>query len=287
MHSGSSWVQEVRLEPPNPAGESGFGGSVSIHGNYVITGGAGATSDADGTGAAYIFERDGSAWGLAAQLAPPQARKAMRFGRAVSVTNTILGAYAVVGDPADYEGSVISGAAYLYKRVGTLWSLIEPKIKADDSKVNAEFGCAVHISGDSILIGASSHTDSVYAQGVAYVITGFTALDSSIDVDKWAIYAVILFGIIGDGGGVIVLPGGGGGPIDPEPYRQWITMTPAKRDVYLSLMIRDMASLVDDERARKQIKDAATALRKLAVEKLPEMRGRGQSTQGTSKDEDG
>jgi hypothetical protein len=193
-------------------------------------------------------------------------------GWAVSITRTVVaGDYAVVGDYSDPDVYSISGAAYLYKRVGSSWSLIEPKIKANDVQLSAEFGSALHIFGDSILIGAPQHTDSEYKQGAAYLYTDFQSLDTGIDVDKWAIYATILFGLSRGGGGVIVLPGGGGGPVDPEPFRQWTNMSAAKRDVYLALMITDLAGLIDDAEGKQEVKKIATSLRRKAAQKLPEV----------------
>jgi hypothetical protein len=211
-----------------------------------------------------------------------QPHKVKAFGCAVSMTTTVAGAYAVVGDRADFDGGPISGAAYLYKRVGSSWSLVEPKIQADDAQPYAEFGGSVYIFGDSILIGAQYHTDSEYSQGVAYLYTDFQSLDAAIDIDKWAIYATILFGLVGGGGGVIVLPGGGGGPVDPEPFRQWMNMSAAKRDVYLALMVGDLAGLIDDAEGKQEVKKIAMSLRRKAAQKLPELKAQRQRPSRTS-----
>ena len=277
VRNGTSWIQQAMLRPSDATTYAYFGRSVSIRGKYAIVGAPDANSGgATEAGAAYIFERDGPMWTQTFRLEPTQPHKVKQFGWAVSITTTVAGAYAVVGDHADPDLYAISGAAYLYKRVGSSWSLVEPKIKADDAKLFAEFGRAVHIFGDSILIGAPSHTDSEYAQGVAYLYNDFQSLDVGIDADKWAVYAVILFGLIGGGGGVIVLPGGGGGPVDPEPFRQWMKMSAAKRDVYLALMINDLAGLIDDAEGKQEVKKIATGLRRKAAQKLPEVKAQGQ-----------
>jgi hypothetical protein len=48
--------------------------------------------------------------------------------------------------------NAISGAASLFKRRGSNWSMIKPEITADDAKPLAEFGTSFSISRDSILI---------------------------------------------------------------------------------------------------------------------------------------
>jgi hypothetical protein len=133
-----------------------FGWSVSIRGNYAIVGAPDATNSGGiGAGAAYIFERDGPTWTQVVRLEPTQPYK-VEFGWAVSMMTTVLaGAYAVVGDVADPDVEIASGGAYLYKRVGSSWSLVEPKIKADDAQSSANFGSTVHIFGDSITLPSS------------------------------------------------------------------------------------------------------------------------------------
>jgi FG-GAP repeat len=284
LRNGTNWTQQAVLSASDGAEGDSFGLSASLRGSYAIVGAPDATSGGvTETGVAYIFERSGGSWMQVSKVEPVGPHKAKSFGWAVSITTTVFGDYAVVTDPSDFDGGAISGAAYLFKRVGPgAWSMVEPKITATDSGVSAEFGDSVYIGGDAILIGAPHHTDTVYAQGVAYVYTGFLELDTAFDVDKWKIYAVILFGLTAGGGGVIVLPGGGGGPVDPEPFRAWISMSPAKRDVYLALMIRDIASLIDDKEAKTEVQKAATSLRKRAAAKLPELKAIRFTNQGVS-----
>ncbi|HWE97060.1 MAG TPA: S8 family serine peptidase [Tepidisphaeraceae bacterium] len=67
-------------------------------------------------------------------------------------------------------------------------------------------------------------------------------------------YAVvqILFGIIGDGSGVVLPPGGPPRPVDPG----WSHLTPEKRDVLLSLAITELAEGVSDSETRRALGQA-------------------------------
>jgi hypothetical protein len=79
-----------------------------------------------------------------------------KFGWSVAVS----GDHAVVGaqDHAP-DGANRSGAAYLFRRRGGTW---EPagKLLQDAPVVNDEFGCAVALEGNTVLVGAS-HNDWV------------------------------------------------------------------------------------------------------------------------------
>ena len=275
--SGAIWVQQAILSATDAAESYYFGQSVSISGNFAIVGAPGAKSGgiAD-SGAAYIFERNGPAWQQVSKVEPTQPHQVKSFGWSVSmITTTRFENYAIVGDRSDFDAGPISGAAYLFKRTGATWSRIEPKITAGDAALGDEFGWSVSISGDSILIGAPEHTDTEPHQGAAYVYTDFLDLDvSGIDVDKWQIYAIILFGIMGGGGGKIFLPGSGPVPVDPEPFRVWMNLSPSKRDVYIGLMLRDIANLIDDEEGKQQVKKVGTSLRRKAAQKLNKLKAR-------------
>ena len=92
-----------------------------------------------------------------------------------------------------------------------------------------------------------------YANGVNLPLDG-------IDPEKYAIYAKILFGIVGGGGGVVWLPGSGPTPVDPEPFKVWTALPRAKRDALLGVALSELAILVDDKASRQRIRSAALAL---------------------------
>ncbi len=86
------------------------------------------------------------------------------FGRSVDVS----GDTAVVGAMrADPNGNSDQGAAYVYTRSGTNWSL-QAKLLANDGDEDDNFGKSVAINGDTIIIGAFGVNSN---QGAAYVFT--------------------------------------------------------------------------------------------------------------------
>ncbi len=98
-----------------------------------------------------------------------------------------------------------------------------------------------------------------------------------LDLSRWVAVATILFGVIQDGGGVIIV-GGKPIPIDPwGPLRHslWAAMSnphdasPAMRDTIVGLAMDHLSSLVSSEAHRKQLQTQTQALLNQAVAELP------------------
>ena len=86
------------------------------------------------------------------------------------------------------------------------------------------------------------------------------------DWRRWIAVVYILFGVIQDGGGIVIKPGTGPIPIDPwGPLRH---LTPAKRDVLAGLATTELAELLRDPASREAVTRAGlTAIRK-AVDQM-------------------
>src|SRR5204862_8070977 len=88
------------------------------------------------------------------------------FGNSVAISgNTaIVGAYG-----ADIGRNVHQGAAYIFVRSGTTWSL-QQKITASHGMAEALFGTPVNIDGDTVVVGAFNDDIGANAnQGSAYI----------------------------------------------------------------------------------------------------------------------
>ncbi len=96
-------------------------------------------------------------------------------------------------------------------------------------------------------------------------------LMANLNSRLWVAVVLILFGVIQDGGGVVIKPGGGPIPIDPwGPLNLGPSMH--KRDVLAALAMTEMASLLTDESSRKALTRASLDAISNAVE---HMRGTG------------
>ena len=130
------------------------------------------------------------------------------FGRAVA----LLGDVAIVGAFGDDDGGLNAGSAYIFGRNegGTdTWGQVA-KIVASDPIADAEFGAAVALSGDVVLVGASGDGPSGSYSGSAYIFGGRGDGDDDDDDDELVRRPGVVVALVGSGvGAVVVLAGVG------------------------------------------------------------------------------
>jgi hypothetical protein len=141
--TGTSWAQETKLSASDSQPEDQYGWSVSISGDTAVVG---SIYDDARTGSAYVYTRSGTTWTDEKKLTASDAAIEDAFGVSVSIDGDTI----VVG--AGWKDTFI-GAAYIYTRSGTTWTQ-EAKINASDGANGNEFGMAVSISGDKVVVGA-------------------------------------------------------------------------------------------------------------------------------------
>lgn len=167
--NGIMWVETIKLLPANGAERDRFGSSVSIYGDRVLVG---AYRDGDkqddlvnDSGSAYVFEFDGSTWSETAILTASDGDELDWFGWSVSLS----GDRALIGSRFDdNNGSFELGSAYVYDFNGMVWSETA-KLTASDGAFRDQFGSAVSLSGDQILIGVPFDDDVLEDIGSALV----------------------------------------------------------------------------------------------------------------------
>jgi hypothetical protein len=155
-------ISETRFTPGDTRYFQQFGWAVAADGETVVVG---APADEPhglyNAGAAYVFVRDGDAWVEQVKLVAADAAESSQFGYAVAIHgNTIL-----VG--AHYD-SVNAGAAYVFTREGDAWTQ-QAKLTPADAAGGKEFGCAVALDGDRLVVGAMADAEGGYHAGAAYV----------------------------------------------------------------------------------------------------------------------
>src|SRR5262245_20382707 len=85
------------------------------------------------------------------------------FGFAVAARGDVL----AVGAPYNMNGGV-RGSAYIFRRAGSTWSF-EQKVAPHDNPPSAEFGDAVAIGGDVLVVGMPFYSTQNNGSGFAYV----------------------------------------------------------------------------------------------------------------------
>jgi hypothetical protein len=105
-----NWSQQAKLTAADAAADDFFGESVSLNGDTALVGALGAGAG-EGSGAAYVFLRDGAGnWSQQAKLTAAEPAEFDRFGDSVSLS----GDTALVGASEDNGASITEGAAYVF-----------------------------------------------------------------------------------------------------------------------------------------------------------------------------
>jgi hypothetical protein len=174
---GDGWIERRRLAPPNDGQVRGFGRAVAIDGDTAVVG-APREAGANGprAGAVHVYVRNAGEWTLQARLVAPDGGGNDRFGAAVAAEGNVI----VVGAPwAQVEPAGGAGAAYVFVRQGSTWSAMA-RLTAPAGFSGDEFGFAVAVSGDAVLVGApDAGPQSASQNGLAYVFAR--------QGDSWAI----------------------------------------------------------------------------------------------------
>lgn len=143
---------------------------------------------ANNTGAVYVFTRTAGTWTQQAFLKSGNPGAGDRFGAAVAVAGdtVVVGAY---GEDSNSTGANSipnelasgSGAAYVFTRSGSDWTQ-HAYLKAGNTGAGDEFGKAVAVSGESVIVGAPAEdsgtagvnpvsNESANYAGAAYVFS--------------------------------------------------------------------------------------------------------------------
>jgi hypothetical protein len=143
---GASWELEESLLAENPVVDDDFGVSVAISGDTALVGASLDDTVADDAGAAYVFVRDGEDWSQQAKLTDATGGVGDEFGWSVALD----GDRAAIGAPFK-KGA---GGAFVFDRAGITWVQTEV-FSASDGGADDQFGYAVDLDGDTLVIGAS------------------------------------------------------------------------------------------------------------------------------------
>lgn len=201
VRSGTTWSQQgSSLKADNAGSGDQFGSFVSISGNTIAVGapteGSNATGiNGDGTnnlaghsGAAYVFVRSGTTWNQEAYVKPHNTGSGDWFGRSLAISgNTlVVGAHWEDSDTTGInstgnESATDAGAAYVFARTGTIW-VQEAYLKADNTGAEDNFGYAVAVSGNTVVVGAR------YEDGSG---TGVNSESDNVESNAGAAYTFI------------------------------------------------------------------------------------------------
>ncbi len=175
VKGSGTWAQEAKLLPVDVQTGDRFGYSVAIDGNVIVVGAFGDDDHGGDAGAAYVFRSEGSMWLEEAKLLASDGASADYFGYSVAIDGNV----AVAGANGDDDNGYRSGSAYVFRFNDDSggW-LQEAKLIASDGTAYDEFGRAVAVSAERILVGAAQDHDN----GVAGSVYVFLCDD---DCEQW------------------------------------------------------------------------------------------------------
>ena len=181
VRNGSSWsgldwsVDDDVLPTTASEGNAYHGWSVACNadGTRSIEGAPGDNNQGKtNCGVVTIHHRTSlsSAWVKDIWLQPPYPNTGGQFGWSVAMDGT--GDRVAIGAMGESPAGVVNaGAAYVYKRTGTVWAL-EQQLVAGDKEAGDNFGCSVTINdtGDRIAIGSlNSNLPGKNDTGAVYI----------------------------------------------------------------------------------------------------------------------
>jgi len=168
---GTGWVERQKLRASDAGRTNRFGTAVTIDGNRVLIGADGATGVVTDSGAAYVFQYDGTDWVETAKLFASDGMSSDDFGHRVA----LQGDRAFVSAPhAAGAAGIRAGAVYVFEYDGSQWSEVA-KLTGMDGELGDEYGFGLAVDGTTVVVGADEVSDAATDAGAVYVLSYPTA----------------------------------------------------------------------------------------------------------------
>jgi hypothetical protein len=167
--SGGAWIHEATLEALDTVEADQFGWSVALKGDTLIVGAPTADplcpqDPLCNSGAAYVFERQGTLWTQVQKLEPASASAGDWFGTAVALD----GDRVVIGGAYSSAADTFAGTGNVFDRQGGTWTETA-RLEPSDVLPGALFGYSVAVDGDVIVVGAPESSSVGSKEGAAHV----------------------------------------------------------------------------------------------------------------------
>lgn len=149
VRTGGVFHETEVLIPSSAASGDAFGSTIALAGGRAVI----ASVFGDGTGVAYVYERQGAAgapWLEVAALRPADGAADDYFGQALALD----GDWVLAGSLAHDAAGDAAGAAYLYRRGAGGWAEAA-KLAASGGAAGDNFGTALGLDQDSALVAAT------------------------------------------------------------------------------------------------------------------------------------
>ncbi len=163
--NGVEWTYFQKLTAADGAAGDRFGATVSIDGEVAMIGAFRDDDNGGDSGAVYVFDFSGSSWSETQKITAADGANGDWFGYAISQQGGRVAIAAHKDNEADRDNS---GAVYMYAYDGMTWQP-EQKLMAADGQAFDQFGIAVSLDVDRLLVGAYTVDDGGDDKGAAYI----------------------------------------------------------------------------------------------------------------------
>ncbi len=151
---GDLWVQEARLVASDGINFEDFGVDVAVAGDTVVVG---ASNQDFGTGAVYVYHRNGM-WQEAQKILAPDGTRGDKFGDNVRIDgDTLVISAPAKGRPGDTL--LRAGYVYTYIRENDAWVYDQTLIPFDDDA--GVFGTAIALQDGVLVVAAPSISEAL------------------------------------------------------------------------------------------------------------------------------
>jgi hypothetical protein len=151
--NSDGWQMQARLRAPDGAPFDLFGWDLALQGDLLAVSARAAESPAGArnAGTVYLFQRSDGAWDPVARLSPQDLSSRDYFGDSIA----LRGEYLFAASPgADQTEAANTGAVYVFRQQGQNW-FEEVKLTHESLQPNAQFGAALDVEGDLLVVLAS------------------------------------------------------------------------------------------------------------------------------------
>jgi hypothetical protein len=156
---GPHWTLSQTMVASRPRGW--VGAAVDLDGDTAV---AGEPRSESNRGTGYVIVRNGTQWIGQAELVGTDSDAGDEFGSSLCLE----GNTAVFGAPLDGAAGTSSGSAYVFERIGTVWTQTA-KLTASDAAPFMHFSEGLAISGDTIAVGAPGQGGQPGNRGAVYI----------------------------------------------------------------------------------------------------------------------
>lgn len=173
VRNAGVWTQQAYVKASNTGINDQFGFSLALSGDTLVVGALSEDSNATGvngiqsnnsapdSGALYVFVRNAGVWSQQAYIKQSNTNSGDLLGYSVAISGDtiVAGAVGEGSSATGVNGNQLdnsltnAGAVYVYVRAGTSWSQ-QAYLKASNTDPFDQFGYAVSVSGDTLVVGA-------------------------------------------------------------------------------------------------------------------------------------